>query len=341
MFCNQCGSILMEDAKFCSQCGSPVKRMSRTETAGEAVGTERGVSMFPEFVFPEEESGLPLPEPAAEEPAAEERGEAAEEPAAEECGEAAENGEPSPEAKSAAPERYIPEFETVWEVPDRLAGWEAENPTDGQEASENGEPKKKKAKKKHAPLIAALAILLVVGGALAVYWFAVGGADKDVLSVLGLRDDEKKLDKEQEESLLELIDRWDTACKNQSVYMFTRAFPEYAHPYILQSYNVPSVEALLSWMHYMSFERCGEDADFTEAYEVERKIEDTARLANAIESVIGRTGYIHIEEAYLIRNTTTVEGSKDKLLLTDLYLFYKDGNNWYLILVKDPADFDL
>lgn len=341
MFCSQCGSKLVENAKFCSECGSPVKRASRIETAGDAAGTER-VRAFPEFVFPEEENEPPMPESAAADPEAiAEVGETTADAAVWGRAEAAEDGEQAPKTKPEVSDRYVPEFEAVWEVPDKPAGWAAENPVDGQDVSESGAAETKKPKKKRTLLIAALAVLLFAGGIFACFALMGDGSDKGVFSIFDLNKDEKKLDKEQEEIFLELISRWDAACQKESVYQFSRAFPEYAHSYIVESYNLSSVEGLLAWMHYLSFGRCGDDSVFTEAYEVERRIEDTARLAHAIENVTGHLTFMYIAEAYLIRNTTTVEGSKDRLLLTDLYLFYKVEDSWYLILVKDPADFDL
>lgn len=344
MFCSQCGSLLMDDAKFCSQCGSPVKRAEPTETGRDA-------RAFPEFVFPEEEAE-PSEEPADDaEALTAEQNEAAEVGEGEPAEPAAECGEPT--AKPPVSDRYIPEFEAVWEVPQKMdtgkpTGWGAENHAEDQDAVEAGADAPEKPKKKHAPLIAALvvlAVLVLIGGMFAYFSLIDDREDKGVFSIFDVSKDENKLDKELEKAFLDLVSRWDSACKNESVYLFSRAFPEYAHDYILQSYNVSSVEGILSWMHYMSFGKCGEDSVFTETYEVEQKIESTDLLGYAIERVTNQSAYtgfkLQVEEAYLIRNTTTVEGSKDKLLLTDLYLFYKVDDVWYLILVKDPKDFDL
>lgn len=312
MFCSNCGSILAEDAKFCSQCGSKVRSRN---------------SSVPEFVIPvtEAEAATLKSEAAAPEPEMPERKE--------------------PEAEFAQREesgRFVPEFEMVTEAPEKQSGWGAEADFYGQNPTENGSPDRKKRKKNRAPVIAALLVivlLVLAGGMIAYFSLFDDREDKGIFSVFDLTKEEKKLNEEQEEAFLELVSKWDQACQDQSTYLFKRAFPAYAHDYIMSSYGANSVPELLAWMNYLSFEQCGEDATFEEAYEIERKIRETEKLSEAIEDVTGER--LKIREAYLIRNTMTVQGSENKLLITDLYLFYETEGDWNLILIKDLDDFGL
>ncbi len=311
MFCSNCGSILAEDAKFCSQCGSKVK--SRNPSVPEF---ETAESKEPEFETAKSE----VPEFETAEGQA-------------------------PEAESAQreePGRFLPEFEMVTDAPDKQNGWGTETDFYGQNLPEDGSSDRKKKKKKRAPVIAALLVivlLLLVGGMLAYFSLLDDREDKGIFSVFDLTKEEGKLNEEQEEEFLELVTKWDQACKDLSVYLFKRAFPAYAHDYILRSYGANSVPELLAWMNYLSFEQCGEDATFEEAYEIDRKIRDTEKLSEAIEDVTGER--LKIGEAYLIRNTMTVQGTKNKLLITDLYLFYETEGDWNLILIRNLDDFGL
>ena len=234
-------------------------------------------------------------------------------------------------------ERNVPEFEAVWEMP-QGDGKEAEDQEQAGEKPEEGKKKKRILPRIILGLV--IFIILAVIGLFVYFSFIDQQSDKGIFEIFDLTDGGKtKLKEEQEEAFLALLHNWDMACFYKSSRYFGEAFPSYAHSYIIDAYDAQSIEHFLSWMNYNSYEKCGEDAEAEDAYEVRQKIKDLDDLEENIRRQTGEN--LQIDEAYLIYCTTTVEGSKDKIFLSDYYLFYETDGEWSMILVRDPEDFGL
>ena len=198
-------------------------------------------------------------------------------------------------------------------------------------------PAKKKKSKAPVIIISILLILLILAGSGIAYltFFDKNGEknyfgiDLNVLDFTQLSDSEEK-------AFLEKIETIDEAFAEVNARKFKKALPDFAVKYACEIFGAKDVPTLLedSYEKYLE-EACGEVSSVSEKAYLKYEIDSPKKLAESVEELMGEE--VTMKKAYLVENVSKYKGDKGTKSMSDLYIFYNDGEEWNVILIDEST----
>ena len=201
-------------------------------------------------------------------------------------------------------------------------------------------PAKKKKSKAPVIIISILLILIILAGSgIAYLSFLDKRGDKTTLGIDLNFLDFTQLSSSQEKQFLDLADKVNNAIVNGSSRSFKKAINEGAVDYVCKSFGCSDVDDFLEFCAE-DLEECGNDISASAKAYLKYEIKERKSLASKLEEQTDAE--YDIEKAYLVECISTYKGSKGTKTLKDTYIFMKDGEGvWSLILLGKDSLKDL
>ena len=201
-------------------------------------------------------------------------------------------------------------------------------------------PAKKKKSKAPVIIISILLILIILAGSgIAYLSFLDKNGNKNYFGIDLNFLDFTQLSSSQEKQFLDLADKVNTAIVNGSSRQFRKAINEDAIDYVCKSFGCTDADDFLAFCAE-DLEDCGSDISASAKAYLKYEIKDRKSLASKLEKQT--EAEFDISKAYLVECISTYKGSKGSKTLKDTYIFMKDGEGvWSLILLGKDSIKDL
>jgi hypothetical protein len=198
-------------------------------------------------------------------------------------------------------------------------------------------PAKKKSKAPVIIICIFLILAILVGSGIAYLTFFDKNGEKKLFGIDLNIFDFSQLSAKEKEAFQELVEPIDEAFAGLSARKFKKNLADYAVDYACRMFGSDDVEDMLekNYDKYLK-KACGGDAEVTseKAY-LMYEIKDTDGLRGKIKKEMGAT--VEIKKAYLVENICEYTGSEGKQLMSDLYIFYNDGDEWNILLIGENS----
>ncbi len=193
-------------------------------------------------------------------------------------------------------------------------------------------PAKKKKSKGAVIVISLLLILVILAGSWVAYltFFDKHGV-KNYAGIDWNFADFTQLDKEQNEKFLELVDRVNTGILNNSVRQLRKGINPGAVDYVSNSFGCKDADDFLTFC-LDDLADCGDNLSASAKAYLRYEIKDCDSLASKLKEKCNAE--FDVSEAYLVECVSTYRGSKSSKAVKDTYVFMKDGDGeWSLVLL--------
>ncbi|MCR5377081.1 MAG: zinc-ribbon domain-containing protein [Lachnospiraceae bacterium] len=198
-------------------------------------------------------------------------------------------------------------------------------------------PAKKKSKAPVIIICIFLILAILVGSGIAYLTFFDKNGEKKLFGINLNIFDFSQLSAKEKKAFQELVEPIDEAFAGLSARKFKKNLADYAVDYACRMFGSDDVEDMLekNYDKYLK-KACGGDAEVTseKAY-LMYEIKDTDGLRGKIKKEMGAT--VEIKKAYLVENICEYTGSEGKQLMSDLYIFYNDGDEWNILLIGENS----
>ncbi len=198
-------------------------------------------------------------------------------------------------------------------------------------------PAKKKSKAPVIIICIFLILAILVGSGIAYLTFFDKNGEKKLFGIDLNIFDFSQLSAKEKEAFQELVEPIDEAFAGLSARKFKKNLADYAVDYACRMFGSDDVEDMLekNYDKYLK-KACGGAAEVTseKAY-LMYEIKDTDGLRGKIKKEMGAT--VEIKKAYLVENICEYTGSEGKQLMSDLYIFYNDGDEWNILLIGENS----
>ncbi len=198
-------------------------------------------------------------------------------------------------------------------------------------------PAKKKSKAPVIIICIFLILAILVGSGIAYLTFFDKNGEKKLFGIDLNIFDFSQLSAKEKEAFQELVEPIDEAFAGLSARKFKKNLADYAVDYACRMFGSDDVEDMLekNYDKYLK-KACGGVAEVTseKAY-LMYEIKDTDGLRGKIKKEMGAT--VEIKKAYLVENICEYTGSEGKQLMSDLYIFYNDGDEWNILLIGENS----
>ena len=193
-------------------------------------------------------------------------------------------------------------------------------------------PAKKKKSKGAVIVISLLLILVILAGSWVAYltFFDKHGV-KNYAGIDWNFADFTQLDKEQNEKFLELVDRVNTGILNNSARQLRKGINPGAVDYVSNSFGCKDADDFLTFC-LDDLADCGDNLSASAKAYLRYEIKDCDSLASKLKEKCNAE--FDVSEAYLVECVSTYRGSKSSKAVKDTYVFMKDGDGeWSLVLL--------
>lgn len=198
-------------------------------------------------------------------------------------------------------------------------------------------PAKKKSKAPVIIICIFLILAILVGSGIAYLTFFDKNGEKKLFGIDLNIFDFSQLSAKEKKAFQELVEPIDEAFAGLSARKFKKNLADYAVDYACRMFGSDNVEDMLekNYDKYLK-KACGDVAEVTseKAY-LMYEIKDTDGLRGKIKKEMGAT--VEIKKAYLVENICEYTGSEGKQLMSDLYIFYNDGDEWNILLIGENS----
>ena len=198
-------------------------------------------------------------------------------------------------------------------------------------------PAKKKSKAPVIIICIFLILAILVGSGIAYLTFFDKNGEKKLFGIDLNIFDFSQLSAKEKKAFQELVEPIDEAFAGLSARKFKKNLADYAVDYACRMFGSDDVEDMLekNYDKYLK-KACGGAAEVTseKAY-LMYEIKDTDGLRGKIKKEMGAT--VEIKKAYLVENICEYTGSEGKQLMSDLYIFYNDGDEWNILLIGENS----
>ena len=182
-----------------------------------------------------------------------------------------------------------------------------------------------------------LILVILAGSGIAYLTFFDKNGEKNLFGIDLNMFDFSQLSKKEKDAFLELVNPVDEAFASQSARKFKKNLPDYAVDYACRMFGCDTVEAMLAKNYEKYLEKsCGANVELvSEKAYMMYEIKDTDDLRGKIKKEMGAT--VEIKKAYLVENISKYSGDDGNQLMSDLCIFYDDGEDWNILLIGENS----